>query len=264
MIAPSATPKWTRQHLRGIAGGLEHGLRNTWWIVDTTARASDAVVRRRLWKIRIHVRISAGTCDREIRPAACRRRSRPGGEALKRWIDGCPNQMYPRCAFRRRRVPEAFARRHRDQGAGLAIDRPGSRRGVARLDVQSGGTTWQHDQAFEAIRSRPAGLLHRLYHQALACRSGPQGTIIRLMTRRRWKNGARRRTSSGREWEKFEGLSQAPKELEPSSPAAPFNARAAAGHGARDRRPQQLSFKPRRDVDPQGFWPRAQRARARR
>jgi len=76
--------------------GWKHNLRNTWWIIDYNRQSLDGVVREGLsdrieaiftafgWEV---VRIKYGVLQR----AAF---AETGGEALRNWIDTCPNQMY--------------------------------------------------------------------------------------------------------------------------------------------------------------------------
>ena len=76
--------------------GWKNGLRNTWWVIDYNRQSLDGVVREGLWQ-RIEkifeafgwdvVRVKYGALQR----AAFRE---PGGEALRQWIDACPNQLY--------------------------------------------------------------------------------------------------------------------------------------------------------------------------
>ncbi|MCB4456539.1 transketolase [Leisingera sp. McT4-56] len=76
--------------------GWKNDLRNTWWIIDYNRQSLDGIVREGLFE-RIEkifdafgwdvVRVKYGTLQR----AAFKE---PGGEALRAWIDACPNQQY--------------------------------------------------------------------------------------------------------------------------------------------------------------------------
>ncbi|OBY24656.1 transketolase [Leisingera sp. JC1] len=76
--------------------GWKNDLRNTWWIIDYNRQSLDGIVREGLFE-RIEkifdafgwdvVRVKYGTLQR----AAF---EEPGGEALRAWIDACPNQQY--------------------------------------------------------------------------------------------------------------------------------------------------------------------------
>ncbi|MDR9485545.1 MAG: 1-deoxy-D-xylulose-5-phosphate synthase N-terminal domain-containing protein [Sediminimonas sp.] len=76
--------------------GWKHDLRNTWWVIDYNRQSLDGVMREGLWR-RIEaiftafdwrvVRLKYGALQR----AAF---AEPGGEALRDWIDACPNALY--------------------------------------------------------------------------------------------------------------------------------------------------------------------------
>ncbi|AXX99851.1 1-deoxy-D-xylulose-5-phosphate synthase N-terminal domain-containing protein [Profundibacter amoris] len=76
--------------------GWKNDLRNVWWVIDYNRQSLDGIVREGLfsriekifdafgWDV---VRVKYGSLQR----AAFREK---GGEALRDWIDNCPNQMY--------------------------------------------------------------------------------------------------------------------------------------------------------------------------
>ncbi len=81
--------------------GWKHDVRNVWWIVDYNRQSLDSVVQDRLfgrfeglfgdmgWNV---VRIKHGR-------AQLAAFARPGGEALRAWIDDCPNSLYAALTF---------------------------------------------------------------------------------------------------------------------------------------------------------------------
>jgi len=81
--------------------GWKQGLRNCWWIIDYNRQSLDAVIREGLW-----ARYEALFRDfgwdvvilkyGSLLEAAF---ARPGGEALRSWIDSCPNQLYSALVF---------------------------------------------------------------------------------------------------------------------------------------------------------------------
>ena len=81
--------------------GWKHGLRNTWWVVDYNRQRLDAVVREGLWeKFETMFRnfgwdVVIVKYGRLMQAAF----AEPGGEALKRWIDNCPNALYAALCF---------------------------------------------------------------------------------------------------------------------------------------------------------------------
>ena len=103
VTSPSpATPNSTRAiSTRRLLEGWKHDVRNVWWIVDYNRQSLDSVVQDRLfgrfeglfgdmgWNV---VRIKHG----RLQEAAF---AQPGGEALRRWIDECPNSLYASLTF---------------------------------------------------------------------------------------------------------------------------------------------------------------------
>ena len=81
--------------------GWKNDLRNCWWIIDYNRQSLDGVVHEGLfarvekifeafgWDV---VRVKYGRLQR----AAF---SEPGGDALRKWIDDCPNQLYAALTF---------------------------------------------------------------------------------------------------------------------------------------------------------------------
>ncbi len=81
--------------------GWKHDLRNTWWVIDYNRQSLDGVIREGLWQ-RIEGIFTAFGWDVKVlkygalQEAAFRE---PGGEALRGWIDRCPNQLYSALTF---------------------------------------------------------------------------------------------------------------------------------------------------------------------
>ena len=76
--------------------GWKHDLRNTWWIIDYNRQSLDGVVREGLWE-RIEQMFGAFGWDVVRLKYGIKQQAafdRPGGSALKNWIDTCPNQLY--------------------------------------------------------------------------------------------------------------------------------------------------------------------------
>ena len=82
--------------------GWKYDVRNLWWIIDYNRQSLDRVVPERLfekiqqffaavgWQV---VTLKYG----KLLQAAF---ARPGGEALRAWIDGCPNDLYSALTFK--------------------------------------------------------------------------------------------------------------------------------------------------------------------
>ncbi|QQS13809.1 MAG: transketolase [Rhodospirillales bacterium] len=81
--------------------GWKKGIRNTWWIIDYNRQSLDAVIHEGLyarlealfkafgWDV---VTLKYGSLLEEAF-------AEPGGEALRAWIDQCPNQLYSALTF---------------------------------------------------------------------------------------------------------------------------------------------------------------------
>ena len=82
--------------------GWKHDLRNTWWIIDYNRQSLDSVVSDKLWVPIEGMFRSLGWNVVILKygkklEAAFREE---GGEALRSWIDNCPNQLYSALTFK--------------------------------------------------------------------------------------------------------------------------------------------------------------------
>ena len=209
--------------------GWKQGLRNTWWIVDYNRQSLDAVVREGLWERLEAVFRSFGWDVVILKYGALQQQAfaEPGGEALRAWIDACPNQLYSALTFQggaawRKRLLDDLG----DQGAVSGLIERRSDDELARLMSNLGG----HDlpslvEAFEQARThdRPTCFIaytvkgyglplagHKDNHAGLM-------TVAQLETLRH-AMGIR----EGHEWEPFEGLDPPPAQLEEFLAAVPF------------------------------------------
>ncbi len=241
--------------------GWKHGLRNTWWVVDYNRQSLDAVVREGLWeKFETMFRnfgwdVVIVKYGRLMRAAF----TEPGGEALKQWIDACPNALYSALCFQggasfRKHLQDEIG----DQGAVSQLIGKRSDDELLALMSNLGG----HDmtsmiEAFESIdHDRPVCFIAYTIKGVGLPFQGHKDNHAGLMTvaqMEKWRVAQNIRP--GHEWEKFEGLSQSPAELEAFLASAPFN---------RDGRrrlsadvidvPAQLAFKPAAQMSTQqGF-----------
>ena len=106
--------------------GWKHGLRNTWWVVDYNRQSLDAVVREGLWEKFESMFRNFGWDVVIVKYGRLMQAAfaEPGGEALQRWIDACPNaDLCGAVLSGRGGVPQASARRDRRPGRGVAADR---------------------------------------------------------------------------------------------------------------------------------------------
>jgi pyruvate dehydrogenase E1 component len=139
-----------------LLDGAKHGLRNTWWVIDYNRQSLDAVAREGLFD-RFHTIFEAFGWDVVVLKYGTLQQQafgEPGGEALRRWIDTCPNQVYSALTFQggaawRKRLLEDLG----DQGPVTMLIEKRSDTELAALMANLGG----HDlpellKAFEAAR----------------------------------------------------------------------------------------------------------------
>ncbi|WP_420348771.1 transketolase [Pelagibius sp.] len=211
--------------------GWKHGLRNTWWVIDYNRQSLDAVAREGLygqfdklfrsmgWEV---VTIKYG----HLLQAAFQE---PGGEALRDWIDRCPNQLYSALTFQggaawRKRLLDDLG----DQGPLTALIEARSDDELARLMTNLGG----HDlpavlEAFAAVdHDRPVCFIAYTVKGYGLPLAGHKDNHAGLMTpdqmaAYRGSLGVR----EGQEWEPFEALATPREEAEAFLKAVPFNAK---------------------------------------
>src|SRR6478736_138432 len=135
--------------------GWKHGLRNTWWVVDYNRQSLDAVVREGLWAKFESMFRNFGWDVVIVKYGNLMRKAfaEPGGGALKKWIDECPNQLYSALCFQ---GGAAFRRHLRDeigdQGAvSQLIDRRSDAELLALMSNLGGHDMASMCEAFEAI-----------------------------------------------------------------------------------------------------------------
>jgi len=105
--------------------GWQHDVRNVWWIVDYNRQSLDSVVTDRLFS---RIQDVARTTGFEVVVLKYGKRleevyRRPGGPALQKWIDDCPNSVYSALTFKGGRAwRETLARELDDSRARAIVD----------------------------------------------------------------------------------------------------------------------------------------------
>ena len=212
--------------------GWKHGLRNTWWIVDYNRQSLDAVVREGLWERFESLFRNFGWDVVLLKYGHLLKSafSEPAGEALRQWIDRCPNQLYSALTFQggaawRKRLLDDIG----DQGAVSRLIESRSDEELARLMTNLGG----HDlptliKAFEEARThdRPVCFIAYTIKGFGLPLAGHKDNHAGLMTTAQIENlraahGVRR----DHEWEPFEGLAPSATCLADFVGKAPFNAK---------------------------------------
>jgi pyruvate dehydrogenase E1 component len=214
--------------------GWKHGLRNTWWIVDYNRQSLDAVVREGLWQKFEQMFANFGWDVVILRHGALQQAAfaEPGGEALRRWIEACPNQLYSALTFQggaawRKRLQDEIG----DQGPVSALLARRSDEELAALMSNLGG----HDlpsltEAFEAARAhdRPTLFIcytvkgfglplagHKDNHAGLMTPTQMESLRLALNVR------------PGHEWDKWEGARLPADDLQRFVDETPFFAAGA-------------------------------------
>lgn len=243
-----------------LAEGWKHGLRNTWWVVDYNRQSLDAVVREGLWeKFETMFRnfgwdvviVKYGRLMREAFAEA-------GGEALKRWIDNCPNALYAALCFQgggafRKHLHDEIG----DQGPITKLIDTRSDEELLALMSNLGG----HDMAsmldaFESIdHDRPVCFIAYTIKGVGLPFQGHKDNHAGLMTVAQMeKYRESQNIRPGHEWDKYEGLTQSAAELDAFLARVPFNRDGRRLTAPVVEVPQQLAFKPSAQMSTQqGF-----------
>ena len=81
--------------------GWKHGLRNCWWIIDYNRQSLDGVVTDHLFRLIDRLFRATGWRVITIKYGKFMMEAfqRPGGRALRKWINDCPNELYSALIF---------------------------------------------------------------------------------------------------------------------------------------------------------------------
>ncbi|MER9976372.1 1-deoxy-D-xylulose-5-phosphate synthase N-terminal domain-containing protein [Mesorhizobium sp. M0085] len=222
--------------------GWKHGLRNCWWIVDYNRQSLDAVVREGLWERFENIFRNFGWDVVILKYGSLLEASftEPCGEALKAWIEACPNQLYSALTFqgggawRKRLVADIGDK----PGLASLLDRRSDAELAALMTnlgghdlpclIEAFGTARGNDRptCFIAYTIKGFGLPlagHKDNHAGLMTRD--QVAVLR----------ASMSVGDGREWDAFEGLAAGDLELQRFLDAVPF-----AAKGQRRRHAQRI------------------------
>ncbi|MER9236380.1 transketolase [Mesorhizobium sp. M0622] len=222
--------------------GWKHGLRNCWWIVDYNRQSLDAVVREGLWERFENIFRNFGWDVVILKYGSLLEASftEPGGEALKAWIDACPNQLYSALtyqgasAWRKRLIADIGDK----PGLQSLLDRRSDAE-LAALMTNLGG----HDlpcliESFETARGndRPTCFIAYTIKGFGLPLAGHKDNHAGLMTKDQMAVlRASMSVGDGREWNAFEGLAFGDLELQRFLDAVPF-----AAKGQRRRHAQRI------------------------
>ena len=203
-----------------IFEGWKHEIRNVWWVIDYNRQSLDAVVTDRLFG-RIDQMFSnfgwnVVTIKYGKRLQAAFRE--PGGDALRQWIDDCPNSLYSALVFQggaawRRQleadignVPgiQALLDSHDDDSLAALMTNLGGHDLESVLEAFH-GVTDDRPVCFIAYTIKGLGLPF----------AGHKDNHAGLMNPDQMAEFKRsNRISDGAEWDRFAGLDLAPEELQ--------------------------------------------------
>lgn len=233
-----------------LAEGWKHGLRNTWWVVDYNRQSLDAVVREGLWEKFETVFRNFGWDVVIVKYGRLMREAfaEPGGEALKRWIDNCPNALYAALCFQ----GGAAFRKHLhdeigDQGPiTKLIDKRSDDELLALMSNLGGHDMASMLDAFESIdHDRPVCFIAYTIKGVGLPFQGHKDNHAGLMTVAQMeKYRESQNIRPGHEWDKFEGLTQGAAELEAFLARVPFNQDGRRLTAPVVEVPSQFAFKP--------------------
>ncbi|HTC09218.1 MAG TPA: 1-deoxy-D-xylulose-5-phosphate synthase N-terminal domain-containing protein, partial [Acetobacteraceae bacterium] len=210
--------------------GWKHDVRDVWWVIDYNRQSLDSVVPDRLfgrieglfrdmgWNV---VTIKYG---RKLEAAF----AREGGEALRSWIDDCPNSLYSALTFQggaawRQAVLADLAR---SKGLRAIID-PLSDDELAALMTNLGGhdieTLIETFRAAAAEGDQPTCFIAYTIKGMGLPFAGHKDNHAGLMTKEQMEVfRSAMAIRPGREWDPFEGLDASAEELQAFLSACPF------------------------------------------
>ncbi|MFM8746488.1 MAG: 1-deoxy-D-xylulose-5-phosphate synthase N-terminal domain-containing protein [Aestuariivirga sp.] len=210
--------------------GWKNALRNCWWIIDYNRQSLDGVAPEGLWT-RIEtifatfgwrvVRIKHGLLQRQAF-------AEPGGEALRRWIDDCPNQLYAALVYKggqawRERLTLDLAR----QPQALELLERRSDAALAELMENLGGhcVASLADAFAAATGDQPTCFLAYTIKGWATPLAGHKDNHSGLMTKAQmaeWQS--RMAIPAGQEWDRFAGIAD-PAGLQAFMAGVPFFAK---------------------------------------
>ncbi|MFG1301910.1 transketolase [Xanthobacter sp. V3C-3] len=208
--------------------GWKHEVRNTWWIIDYNRQSLDGVVREGLYERFTGIFEAMGWQVVVLKHGRLQQAAfaEPGGQALRHWIDTCPNAEYSALTFQggaawRKRLMDDLG----DQGDVSALIARRSDAELAALMTNLGG----HDigaliAAFDAIdHDRPVAFLCYTVKGFGLPLAGHKDNHAGLMTPAQMEAlRAAMNVGVGREWEPFEGLARPASELSAFLARVPF------------------------------------------
>ena len=208
--------------------GWKHGLRNTWWIIDYNRQSLDGIVREGLKERIVGIFEAFGWDVVTLKHGSLQQAAfqEPGGDALRHWIDGCPNADYSALTYQggaawRARLMEEIG----DQGdVSHLLDRHDDDELAALMTNLGGHCLETLTTAFNAVdHARPTVFIAYTVKGWGTPLAGHKDNHAGLMTQDQM---AAFRTEmdvrEGHEWEPFEGLNPAQEHICKALDSVPF------------------------------------------
>ena len=192
--------------------GWKHGLRNTWWVIDYNRQSLDGVVHEGLWEKIDAIFKAFGWRTVVLRHGVLQRAAfeEPGGEALKEWIQSCPNADYSALTYQggaawRKRLLDDIG----DQGDVTALLEKRSDEELSALMNNLGGQCVQTlTDAFDSINDdQPTVFLAYTIKGWGTPLAGHKDNHAGLMTPPQMADFQKRmNVPEGQEWERLAGI----------------------------------------------------------
>jgi pyruvate dehydrogenase E1 component len=208
--------------------GWKHEVRNVWWVVDYNRQSLDAVVSDRLFGRFNQLFTNMGWQVETLKYGKQLQAvfQQPGGEALKSWIDDCPNSLYSALVFKGGAAWREHLRNDIGDAAGVkAILDVHDDDGLAALMTNLAG----HDlesvlEAFHGVEDdEPTCFIAYTIKGFGLPFAGHKDNHAGLMSPAQMEAlRERHRVPEGAEWEHFAGLDLPEESLQAFLDAAPF------------------------------------------
>src|SRR6476620_3286106 len=201
--------------------GWKQGLRNCWWVIDYNRQSLDAVIREGLWA-RYEALFKAFGWDvvivkhGELQEAAFKE---PSGEALRTWINNCPNQLYSALTFQgggawRKRLTNDLG----DQGPVSRLIDKRSDEELARLMGNLGGHgLTSMIEAFDKAAKNdrpPCFIFYTIKCSGLALAVHKDNHAGMMTPAQMDQLREAMSVRAGHEWDRFEGLATPPEDVQ--------------------------------------------------
>ena len=208
--------------------GWKQGIRNTWWIIDYNRQSLDAVIREGLWQKYEAMFSNFGWDVVIIKYGALMKAAfaEAGGEALRDWIDHCPNQLYAALCFQggaafRKKLLAEFAG---NADVGALIERRSDDELLALMSNLGGHDMTSVLDAFHSIdHDRPVCFIAYTIKGVGLPFQGHKDNHAGLMSAAQIATLAKKfGIRPGHEWDKFEGLPFGASKIEAFLAQVPF------------------------------------------